>query len=503
MGRRSSGQVLIGAATLMLVILLTMAASLPVINTSIDPSSEAMNVMVAISETLAKRAFLEMGAAQCANEMIGKPTFSISTTVAVGVSKARSTFIERLRKLYPGAGIKDLNIEVLESSITQSSSRLEGISVSIHIEFRVTYYVDKGNTKVFKKFIYKERFFAGADVYVKTNIVNDLKSAMPGWLDTAIGFIPVIGDLKDILGAREYFTYTIGFNVGRAIWIGQYDASGKFVGSASKGEGATPSYDLTLREVVDHEVNKKLTATFLNRPKESYKVYLGWPLTIQWNRKVIELTEYYNVDWVTVALAIIGLIPIGDLAKARSVVRQDLSRDNGSDDENILSFSKIPDNWGDGFGPRKVQPINPIRRSAMDNQGRLYQEVDWSIIEDKYTGPPVRELLKARSNEVLEDLQKEAPATKPWIERFLERIVQLINSILGSSSSSDLGKLGDGDWTLNSMVQQELLQNSGSRSKIKLFNDQDPFMWIVYPRPGGGAYSACLWLEDFYPTINK
>jgi len=502
MGRRSSGQVLIGAATLMLVILLTMAASLPVINTSIDPSSEAMNVMVAISETLAKRAFLEMGAAQCANEMIGKPTFSLSTAVAVGVSKARSTFIERLRKLYPGAGIKDLNIEVLESSITQSSSRLEGISVSIHIEFRVTYYVDKGNTKVFKKFIYKERFFAGADVYEKTNIVNDLKSAMPGWLDTAIGFIPVIGDLKDILGAREYFTYTIGFNVGRAIWIGQYDASGKFVGSASKGEGATPSYDFTSGKV-DRKVNEKLTATFLNRPKESYKVYLGMPFTIQWNRKVIELTEYYNVDWVTVALAIIGLIPIGDLAKASSVVRQDLSRDNGSDDENILSFSKIPDNWGDGFGPRKVQPINPIRRSAMDNQGRLYQEVDWSIIEDKYTGPPVRELLKARSNEVLEDLQKEAPATKPWIERFLERIVQLINSILGSSSSSDLGKLGDGDWTLNSMVQQELLQNSGSRSKIKLFNDQDPFMWIVYPRPGGGAYSACLWLEDFYPTINK
>jgi hypothetical protein len=51
------------------------------------------------------------------------------------------------------------------------------------------------------------------------------------------------------------------------------------------------------------------------------------------------------------------------------------------------------------------------------------------------------------------------------------------------------------------MVQQELLQNLGSRNDMKLFSDQDPFMWVLYPRPGGGAYSACVWLENFYPII--
>jgi hypothetical protein len=245
MKRRSSGQVLIGAATLMLVILLTMAASLPVINTSIDPSSEAMNVMTAISETLAKRVLLEIGAAQCANEMIGRPTYAISTTAALAVAKARSAFVERLKKLYPGAGgIKDLNIEVLESSIghivtgiwragyNRQSWRSQKLSVgdigvSINIGFRVTYYVDKGKGNlVFKKFTYYERFFAttdyqygGAGLYIDTNPVKDLSSAMPVWLDTAIGFIPVIGDVYSLAGARTYFKYKMGFNVGRAIRI--------------------------------------------------------------------------------------------------------------------------------------------------------------------------------------------------------------------------------------------------------------------------------------------
>ncbi len=524
MKRRSSGQVLIGAATLMLVILLTMAASLPVINTSIDPSSEAMNVMTAISETLAKRVLLEMGAAQCANEMIGRYTYAISTVASVAVSKARSAFVERLKKLYPGAtGIKNLNIEVLESSIHISLPGFGGpatigsrgevknyplgdISVSIHIGLRVTYYVDKGNGKlVFKKFIYYERFFAttdtrygGAGLYIDTNPVTDLSLAMPVWLDTAIGFIPVIGDISTIAGALTYFKYKMGFNVGRAIRIEQYDASGKLVGSISKGEGATPGYYLT-EKTVDGKVNSKLIITFFNRPDKSYKVFLDTGIlgilpTITKNRKIIELTEYYNIDWVTLVLGVVGMLPIGDLAKVAKV-KQELSRGDGLDDENIL-LSKIND-----FYPRepgyKIQPIKPIVKSEMHNKGRMYQEVDWSITKDQAT-IGVQEVSKGAAKAVAEQSAKAARA------EFLKEATSLAKRIADyftSALTSNLGMQGDEGWTLNSMVQQELLQNLGSRSDIKLFSDQDPFIWILYPRPGGGAYSACVWLEDFYPIL--
>jgi hypothetical protein len=524
MKRRTSGQVLIGAATLMLVILLTMAASLPVINTSIDPSSEAMNVMTAISETLAKRVLLEIGAAQCANEMIGSYTYVIIKTADVAVGKARSAFVERLKKLYPGAGgIKDLNIEVLDSSIhiklpefggparIGSSGKVESyplgdISVSIRIGFRVTYYVDKGKGNlVFKKFTYHERFFAttdtrygGAGLYVHTNPVEDLSSAMPGWLDTAIGFIPVIGDIYTIASAPTYFRYEMAFNVGRAIEIRQYDASGNLVGSISKGEGATPRYDLTLK-TVDGKVNDKLIITFFNRPDKSYKVILdkGIPL-IGWlfpkitrDRKLVGLTEYYNIDWVTVALGVIGILPIGDLAKLAKV-RQDLSRGNGLDNDNILSY-KIND-----FYPKKpgykIQPIKPIGKSGMDNQGRMYKKVEYNIdnLQLSYAAQKMLQQTKKEIEEIV-------PAGKSWIDELIEGIIRFIGAFFGSSS--DLGRQADEGGILNSMVQQELLQNLGSRSDMKLFSDQDPFMWVLYPRPGGGAYSACVWLENFYPII--
>jgi hypothetical protein len=519
MKRRSSGQVLIGAATLMLVILLTMAASLPVINTSIDPSSEAMNVMAAISETLAKRVLLEIGAAQCANEMIGSYTYVEIKTAAVAVDKARSAFVERLKKLYPGAGgIKDLNIKVLDSSIYISlpefggparigssgkveSYRLGDISVSIRIGFRVTYYVDKGNGKlVFKKFIYYERFFAttdtrygGAGLYVHTNPVKDLSSAMPVWLDTAIGFIPVIGDIYTIANARTYFKYGMAFNVGRAIRIEQYDASGNLVGSISKGEGATPRYDLTSNKV-DAKVNGKLKIIFFNRPDKSYKVFLdkgflniSFLPTITMNRKVIELTEYYNIDWVTVALAVIGLIPIGKFSK---LAKQDLFEGSGLDNENILSF-RINDNWRRQYNPYEIRPINPITKSEMDIQRRLYRNVDY----DLQLSPAAREWIEHTRKEVKETV----PEGKSWIDELIGAILRFIEAFFGSRS--DLGRQADEGGILNSMVQQELLQNLGSRSDMKLFSDQDPFMWVLYPRPGGGAYSACVWLEDFYPII--
>jgi hypothetical protein len=518
MRRRSSGQVLIGAATLMLVILLTMAASLPVINTSIDPSSEAMEVMVRISETLAKRVFLEIGAAQCANEMIGRPTYAISTTAALAVAKARSAFVERLKNFYPGLGIKNLNIEVLDSSIYISLPRFGGpatigdrgevknyplgdISVSIRIGFRVTYYVDKGKGNlVFKKFIYYERFFAttdtrygGALVLVDTNSVKDLSLAMPDWLDTAIGFIPVIGDIYTIASAPTYFKYRMAFNVGRAIRIEQYDASGKLVGSVSKGEGATPRYDLTLNKV-DAKVNDKLIITFFNRPDKSYKVFLDQSLlpTITKNRKVIELTEYYNIDWVTVALAVIGIISVGDLAKLAKPVRQDLSRGNGLDNDNILSY-KIND-----FYPKepyyKIQRIKPSVESGMHNQARMYKDVEYNM-DNLQLSYAAREMLQQTKKEIKDIV----PAGKSWIDELIGAIIRFIRAFFGFSS--DLGRQADEGGILNSMVQQELLQNLGSRNDMKLFSDQDPFMWILYPRPGGGGYSACVWLEDFYPIL--
>jgi hypothetical protein len=504
-----------------------MAASLPVINTSIDPSSEAMNVMAAISETLAKRVLLEIGAAQCANEMIGRYTYAISTVAAVAVAKARSAFVERLKKLYPGAGgIKDLNIEVLERFIDISLPRFEkpatigsrgevknyplgDISVSIRIGFRVTYYVDKGKENlVFKKFTYYERFFAttgrsygGAGLYIDTNPVKDFSAAIPVWLDQGIGLIPIIGNLYDLAAARTYFKYKMGFTVGRAIRIDQYDASGKFVGSISKGIGATPRYDLTL-ERVDAEVNDKLIITFFNRPKESYKVLLDkgflniFP-TKSTNRKVVVLTEYYNIDWVTVNLALVSIIPVGKLAKVAKLARQDLSEGSGLDNENILLSGFRITNVPPTKPSYGIQPINPTLKSGMGNEGRMYQKVDWQITKEQAT-IGVREVSMGAAKAVAEQSAKAARA------EFLKEATSLAERIVDyftSALTSNLGKQGDEGWTLNSMVQQELLQNLGSRSNIKLFSDQDPFMWVLYPRPGGGAYSACVWLENFYPII--
>jgi hypothetical protein len=529
MKRRTSGQVLIGAATLILVILLTMAASLPVINTSIDPSSEAMNVMTAISETLAKRVLLEMGAAQCANEMIGRPTFVISGVADVAAYEARNAFVERLKNLYQGAGkIKDLKVEVLESSIKPGIARFGGpnaisrlvgdITVNIKIEFRVTFYIDNGkDNRVFKKFIYKEQFIAsteliygGLPVYIDTNPVAEFSAAMPVWLDKAIGLIPVIGDVYDLEGAKEYFKYKMHFNVGRAIEIKQYDARGALVGSWSKGEGGIRSYGAP-SDNADPKVNSKLLISFFNRPDKSYKVFLSF-YGVDKDRKIVELTEYYNVDWVTATLALIGILPVGDLAKilkAKQVkpkVNQDFSSEDGLDGENTLFswFSGINSNHRDysklwketKYDPTRVSKIEPIVESHMKNQERLYSRVNWQK-------PTIGQLRQA-SQGIAETAVKNLPklSGQQRIDAVLanQKIIEYFNLAVGSIES-DFGKHADGGRILNSMVQQELLQNLGSRSNIKLFSDQDPFMWVLYPRPGGGAYSACVWLENYYPIL--
>jgi hypothetical protein len=538
MKRRSSGQVLIGAATLMLVILLTMAASLPVINTSIDPSSEVMNVMTAISETLAKTVLLEMGAAQCANEMIGTPTFVISKVADVAAYGARKAFVESLKKLYSGAkNIKNLTVEVLVSSIKpgiarfggpnaisssgQAISRLVGdITVDIKIEFRVTFYIDKGKDKpVFKKFIYKEQFIAstefiygGLPVYIEINPVAEFSKAMPVWLDKAIGLIPVIGDVYGLQGAQTYFKYKMHFNVGRAIEIKQYDALGKLVGSWSIGEGGIRSYGAPSGNA-DQKVNSKLLITFFNRPDKSYNVFLDTgtfygvspvPTATKY-RKIVELTEYYNVDWVTATLSLIGILPVG---KWKNILKvpQDFSSGDGLDGENTLFswFSGINSNFrdfsklwqGTKYDPTRVSKIEPIVESHMHNQGRLYARVNW----EKPTIGQLRQASQEIAKTAVKNLQKLSGEQRFERLRVAEKIIEYFNLAVGSIKS-DLGRQADEGGILNSMVQQELLPKFGSRSYVKLFSDQDPFMWILYPRPGDGAYSACVWLEDFYPIL--
>jgi hypothetical protein len=516
----------------MLVILLTMAASLPVINTSIDPSSEAMNVMTAISKTLANRVLLEMGAAQCANEMIGTPTFVISGVAAVAAYEARDEFVKSLETQYSGAGkIKDLKVEVLVSSFGpyipgfggpnaisssgQAISRSVGdITVDIKIEFRVTFYIDKGkDNRVFKKFIYREQFIAstnliygGLPVYIDTNPVAEFSAAMPVWLDKAIGLIPVIGDVYELQGAKEYFKYKMHFNVGRAIEIRQYDASGALVGSWSIGEGGIRSYGAPSGNA-DLKVNSKLLITFFNRPAKSYKVFLSF-YGVDKDRKIVELTEYYNIDWVTTTLALIGILPVGDWAKILKAtkVKQDFSSGDGLDDENTLFswFSGINSNprdfskwWKETrYDPTRVSKIEATVESHMNNQGRLYAKVNWQ----KRTIGELRQASQGIAETAVENLPKLSGQQR--IDALLanQKIIEYFNLAVGSIKS-DFGRQADEGGILNSMVQQELLQNLGSRSDMKLFSDQDPFMWILYPRPGGGAYSACVWLEDFYPIL--
>jgi hypothetical protein len=500
-----------------------------------------MNVMTAISETLAKRVLLEMGAAQCANEMIGRPTFVISGVAAVAAYEARDEFVKSLETRYSGAGkIKDLKVEVLVSSFGpyipgfggpnaisssgQAISRsVSDITVDIKIEFRVTFYIDKGkDNRVFKKFIYKEQFIAsteliygGLPVYIDTNPVAEFSAAMPVWLDKAIGLIPVIGDIKDLAGAIEYFKYKMHFNVGRAIEIKQYDASGALVGSWSIGEGGIRSYGAPSGNA-DPKVNSKLLITFFNRPDKSYKVFLDTgsvlgvvPVpTATKDRKIVELTEYYNIDWVTTTLALIGILPVGDLAKILKAtkVKQDFSSGDGLDDENTLfiQFRDINSNFGDfskwwkgtRYDPTRVNKIEATVESHMNNQGRLYANVNWQK-------PTIGQLRQA-SQGIAETAVKILPklSVQQRIDAVLanQKIIEYFNLAVGGIDS-DFGRQADGGRILNSMVQQELLQNLGSRSNIKLFSDQDPFMWILYPRPGGGAYSACVWLENFYPIL--
>ena len=515
MRRSSSGQVLIGSATVMLVILLVMAASLPVMNTSVDPSSEAMNVMVAISETLAKRVFIEIGAAQCAQVMAfgnDRSYFAIPTVAAGAVAKADESFEARLRSLYPGAGIKNLLIEVLEADYAISLPRYGGpatisksgkptsywlgdIDVSVAIGLRITYYVDKGNGRVvFKKFVYTETFKAttdtrrgGGDTFVLTNPVKDLVDAMPKWLDVAIGFIPVVGGLEQILTAKSYFKYQIGFNVWRVIEISQYDASGNRIGYAYKLFGAGPHKPDLYNWLEMRRSSDNLQIVFINRPSKSYKVYTGVTgiHVGQDNRRIVELTEYYNIDWISVALGLIGLLQIGDLAKLRKL----WSRDNVTDEGLLSGFSNnINRFFPDDYDIPPPKPINPNMKMQKE-----YHRQNFAQLERQNLFPSQA---KKAANDLMNDAIKKEEAYKKQVAIYNEWLKALDASlrVLTLESPGSPSQIG-------ADLMQGLYQSTGGSSDFKLFSDQDPLMLLIYPRKGSGLITACLWLEDFYPRI--
>jgi hypothetical protein len=184
-------------------------------------------------------------------------------------------------------------------------------------------------------------------------------------------------------------------------------------------------------------------------------------------------------------------------------VKQDFSSEDGLDGENILLFNNK--NIVNNMVVRKessykVREIKATVGSNMNNQGRLFAN-----IKKELTGDVIKEAVEETTSIAAQVAAAQALKNKQG--DFVRDAISLSNKIIKNFMSavggidSDFGKHADGGRILNSMVQQELLQNLGSRSNIKLFSDQDPFMWVLYPRPGGGAYSACVWLKNYYPIL--
>ncbi|MDJ0274689.1 MAG: hypothetical protein NYU90_05755 [Aigarchaeota archaeon] len=492
------------------MILLVMAASLPVMNTSVDPSSEVYNVMEAISQTLAKHFFRKFGAQQCVFQMAygkAKPSY-------IKYDETIENVLKKTLESYYKMPIKDFKVDLRyvdfeiklpkyggPAIISGETGKVEqqplgDISASVSIEVSVSYKVVKttrqGPTEVFKKFIYRESFGVRTQTIEPTLIYNHVKEfvqAMPGWVQFSIGFIPVVGDVVQIENARTYYKYYWYFNAGARKEIVQYDGNGNEVARVSK-EWGYMNYE------IDPKFNEKLVVLFFNRP--AYKVQLNKiPLTITYGLVYVELTEYYNIDWVAVVLGLLGLISVGDLAKVIRIVKSDALDDEGA--EETLKFFKIPEGgfWDWKFfkkeePPWAVKKPKETQASNMHNEGAFtFGNADrfMTLSEQEGSWEKIMRTVREYAEKKLTDQEFKAAADE-------------INKAARDQFLQEAEDIDATDYLYSNELGQGLFQSTGSKW-WKFFdpNEQDPFMYIIYPRNGGGVYHMCVWLEGFHPRI--
>ena len=487
MKRRSSGQVLIGAATLMLVILLTMAASLPVINTSIDPSSKVYNLALYAVRSAVDDLITRMSSYQCATALwyadARHKNIDFTGQAKEIENRIKNSLTQTASKSY-NLELRSIIVTIRVAKIVISSTLWNGnpnsafagkveISMAVHVYVSFEYRT-KNSEQNFQKYT------AFYEEYLTIKGEGEVKKKVPWqglpWVELSLSFVPIVGAF---VGNIEGVTFKLPTRVTH--YKAEFNKERIFAGVESD--------DLT-----------KSLALVMLKPRDKIEFYSE---TKNKNfYKTIEWVEYNKIDWGAIAIGIaIDLIPwgkvVGTAAKAVKAGKQDITDvspetlyvgigPTGRPDYNILRQiwkKEMKENM------EKVKEINEsgmtdvfaYPKSGFDNVERVLGPVDQEV-QRQSAFKTIKQLLDERKK--LEKFLAES-----WAQALggnLDAYLKLIDEY-----SKKLGMKIDGI---------ELYQSTAGGGKIMAyFANRNPLVWVGLPLHNGKSlFGVCVWLIGAY-----
>ncbi|MEN3047694.1 MAG: hypothetical protein ABDH63_02805 [Candidatus Caldarchaeales archaeon] len=464
----------------MTVILLIVAAGLPVINVGIDPSSEVFAIKKTLSENMVPRLIEEIGAHQCAYQMIhgrdlpADKLKSLANEVASKFRDQLTKIIEGRLKSVSGKDYEVTKIEVKKASVVSSwdrGSKVAELKVDVRVD--VTY-KQKGSNRA-NTVSYSETFLVTSSPS-KGGFYRELSPnvGIVSIIYLIVGFLPIVGPATEFLKFRNVM---IGFNVG----LSYFDENTKR--DVKVGALAGKPY-------VHNHGNTRLRVIGVNRAGFKSFVYTTDPTIAAktgeyrvW--RAVEWTEWMGVDWVGVALSVIPPLKLGKfVTKLPKAMKSDEEPSDALYSSIGRSYWEIMrTQLSKTFNTAEVKPTS--KAHSHDPGYYQYREK----IKDPPAVPNTKGHLDDAFNAVdgetlintmteIVEIQAENAVTPDWLKRYRE-------------AARTYGKIfSDID------VSEESLYSSSGAGKIPVFfQRRDPLLLFSFPRPNGiKTYSGCIWL---------
>jgi hypothetical protein len=497
MKRRSSGQVLIGAATLMLVILLTMAASLPVINTSIDPSSKVYNLALYAVRSAVDDLITRMSAYQCATALwyadarhknidftghAKEIENRIKNSLIQVASKSYNLELRRIIVAIPVAKIKILSTVWDGNPDSPSAGNVE-ISMGIHVYVSFEYRIKNSGANFQKYTTWYEEYLT---IKGEGGIIDNAPWQGLPWVEFYLGFVPIVGALVgNIKGVK--FALPLKVTQYKAV----FDNQRVFTG------------------VELDDLSRRLELVML-KPRDKVERGGGvgpderWFETIRW-------VEYNKIDWGAIAIGIaIDLIPWGKVLKAtKAIVKQDIANDGAG----TLYFSTNQIKWTNNIAQqiykrmtdeelKKVSKTNTNTatnnyfgqpKGGQGGKGGQGDESSFAQIFQNKISNEIKDAINYNAGAAVSGTIKQESKTQgSAFQDYLAALGAFHNSIgLGPPSSRAQITKSEGN---------ELYQSTASGGKLADYIvNNNPIVWVGLPLHNGKSlFGVCVWLIGAY-----
>jgi hypothetical protein len=489
MKRRSSGQVLIGAATLMLVILLTMAASLPVINTSIDPSSKVYNLALYAVKSAVDDLITRMSAYQCATALwyadARHKNIDFTGHAKEIENRIKNSLTQTASKSSYNLELKSISVAIPVAKIVISSTVWHGnpksasageveISMAVHVDVSFEYRIKNSGANF-------QKYTAWYEEYLTIEGKGEYKKKVPWqglpWVEFGLSFVPIVGAL---VGNIEGVTFKLPTRVTH--YKAVFDNQRIFAGVES--DDLTKSLGLAMLKPRD-----KIEFYSETKNKNFYK-------TIEW-------VEYNKIDWGAIAVGIaIDLIPwgkvVGTAAKAVKALKQDITNDS-------------PEALYIGIGPIGGESGDILRRiwkKEVEENMEKVKKIDTESGTTDHFGYP--KFGTDTVDEVLGSVDQEGQRQMAFktIKQLLDERKKLEKSFaeswlqaLGGGANDYLKLIDEYSKKLGMKIDGiELYQSTAGGGKIMAyFANRNPLVWVGVPLHNGNSlFGVCVWLIGAY-----